>query len=658
LFRPIRKKPRTGMKRNFGSLPGPAAPGQVYVGNKSTKRGVTSGMANRIVRALLALSIFSMLPPPTQAAPAYTNLLLDRMRKAMLARPLSSIASIHLSGQIEVAGLKGTFQEWDDLRGRRFATAQEAGAFSGGSGWDGKVAWSQDYADLVTIDGGAAGRLMAIDQAYLDNLAYLRPDGGGATIVYAGRRTDSAATYDVLAVTAPQGSEIDLWIDPATHLIARETGTVGIISQTTNLSNYRRVDGITYPFFTSTQTSTGNAVTQHVSSVALNGDIGDRMRVPQSSVHDVSIRGASDTTIPIQIVNNHIYLSAIVDDRGPYTFILDSGGDYIITPQLATELAAKSAGGMRLSGVGSATESASFTHLNSIAVGSAVIRNQYALVLPIDTGFGMSEGMRIDGMVGYQFLARFLTTIDYLGSKLTLSPPSAAAPRGAAPVSFFVDGSIPRIPITIDGVSTTAEVDTGSRGGLGLSSPFVATHPAIAALAKTAPTVEGFGVGGASYARLGRVPAIGVGPYSIANSIVAFGVQNQGAMADPFNPANIGGAILRRFTVTFDYRNARLLLAKTPAFDAPAIFDRSGLFLIDQNGAYTIISAVAGSSAGHAGLAKGDVLVSVNGAPAAKWSLPSLRTLLASAAGTVVHLHIRGPRGHERDVTLTLADYV
>jgi C-terminal processing protease CtpA/Prc len=57
-------------------------------------------------------------------------------------------------------------------------------------------------------------------------------------------------------------------------------------------------------------------------------------------------------------------------------------------------------------------------------------------------------------------------------------------------------------------------------------------------------------------------------------------------------------------------------------------------------------------------LAKGDVILSINGTPTAKWSLSAMRTLLSGPTGTVVHLHIRGPRGNERDVTLSLSDYV
>ncbi len=592
-------------------------------------------------------------------ASASSRSLLDDLRKAMLSRPVSSIESLHTFGSMESLGIMGRAQEWDDVRGVRFTIDQNAGPLSGASGWDGRVAWSQDYAGLVTIDGGTAGRLQAIDQAYLDNLRYLRPDAGGAVVVYAGQRSAESRQYDVLAVTPPQGSELDLWIDSRTHLIERVTATFGVVSTTTVFSNYRRVDGLLYPFASSTQTSMGNSFAERVSNVELNAPVAERMRVPGRSVHDYAIAGGANTSVPLQIVNNHIYVNVMLDGRGPYTFVLDSGGDYIVTPDIAAALHAKIAGGVRLSGVGNATEGAAFTRVDTIAVGGAQIRNQYLLVLPIATGFGVAEGMRIDGMLGYQFLSRFLATIDYADAKLTLAmPPAAAQTADAAPIPFFFNGTIPNIPIVVNGVTTTAEVDTGNRAGLELLSPFLVSHSAIAALAKTAPAVTGFGVGGPSYARLGRMPSLQIGPYALSNVVTSFSVQTLGALADPFTAANIGGAVWRRFDVTFDYQHQRLLLAKSAEFDRPFSYDRSGLFLIDSNGAYIVLSVLAGSPAAAARLAKGDVLLSVNGAPAANSSLAALRALLSGPSGTIVRLHIRGPRGVERDVTLTLADYV
>lgn len=616
----------------------------------------------RSLRPLASLAAFLhlLVAPATATEVSSTKSVLDTLRKAMLSRPVASITSIHTSGSMDAVGIHGGVQEWDDARNARFAMATTGGPLTGSNGWNGKVAWSQDYAGLVTIDGGASGRLQAIDQAYLDNLRYLRPDAGGATVIYAGRRSDGSKTYDILAVTPPAGSEIDLWIDPRTHLIARETATIGIISSTTEVSGYRRVDGITFPFDSSTQTSTGNTVIQHLTSLDVNAPVAERMRVPQSSVHDFTITGTSSTTVPIEIVNNHIYVNVMLDDQGPYRFVLDSGGDYIVTPELAAALRAKSSGGVKISGVGAVTEGASFAQIKSIAIGSAVVRNQYSLVLPIATGFGVSEGLRIDGMIGYQLLARFLTTIDYANSKLTLAMPSVslALLAGTGVLPFYIDGTIPRVPISVDGISTSAEVDTGNRGTIELSSPFLAAHPALSGLAKTPPGVVGFGVGGPAYARLGRIPTVQLGQFTFSNVIASFTYQTKGAFADPFNPVNIGGGLLRRFSVTFDYPHQQMLLAKNAQYDGPFSYDRSGLFLIDEDGAITVLSVFPGTPAAGAGLRKGDVIVTINGGPASNTTLPGIRTLFAGPAGNLVHLHIRGPLGHERDVTLKLTDYV
>ncbi|HEY1882113.1 MAG TPA: retropepsin-like aspartic protease [Candidatus Cybelea sp.] len=599
-----------------------------------------------------------MLSTAPAAAATPTAALLDALRKATLGRPIGSITSIHTTGSMEAVGIRATAAEWDDVRAGRFYSSQAGGALTGASGWTGSVAWNQDYSGLVTVDGGIPGRQQAIDQAYLATLGYLKPGAGGAVVVYAGSRSDNGRTYDVLAVTPANGSEIDLWLDEQTHLIARENTSFGNVSATTVLSNYHRVDGLTYPFLTSTRTSEGNATSSRTGALVLNEPIGERMNLPAQHLHDFSIAGATTATVPVQVVNNHLYVSVMLNGRGPYTFVLDSGGDYIVTPELARRLGAKTSGEAQLGGVGSQTEGAAFARIDSIGVGSAKVGNQYVLVLPIATGFGMGEGMQIDGMLGYQFLARYVTTIDYANAKMTLTmPASASPPAGSASLPFIIDGTIPRIDVGVDGVTTSAEVDTGSRAALTLAAPFLAQNPTIAALAKTPVGVTGFGVGGPSFGRLGRIPNLTIGPFTIANSIADFTSDKSGAFSNPYNPANLGGGVWRRFVVTFDYGKHALYLVKSAAFDSSFPYDRSGLFLIDRAGEFTVLSAIAGSPAAAAGLAKDDVIVSVDGGPASRMSLAALRGLLSGSAGTVVHLHVRNATG-ERDVNLKLADYV
>jgi serine protease Do len=84
-------------------------------------------------------------------------------------------------------------------------------------------------------------------------------------------------------------------------------------------------------------------------------------------------------------------------------------------------------------------------------------------------------------------------------------------------------------------------------------------------------------------------------------------------------------------------------------------WDRSGLFLVNT-GSIKIIDVRPGTPAAKAGLKKGDVIVSLNGA--SNPSLREVRHALQAAPGTVEHLVVRRKDGDTHDVDLTLADYV
>jgi hypothetical protein len=611
-----------------------------------------------LAAALLAVALPAFAQAAAPAIDPRSVTVLAAVRSAMFHRPLSSVTSLHLAGTQITSGLHATFQEWDDLRGQRWVQAQVGGALTGTNGWDGHNAWVQDGTGLFHVDAGASTRLQSIDQAYLDTFAFLAPNAGGGNVSYGGQKTDKGRSYDILNVTPANGSPFAIWIDAHTHLVAKETGTIGLISATTNLSGYHTSHGVTFPHSLVSVTSDGNSQAVSLSAVGVNQNVRARMKVPASNVRDASIAGGT-TTVPIQIINNHIYVRGLLDGKGPFTFILDTGGAFIISPEVAAALKSGATGSAQIGGVGNATEAAGFTHIDALQIGDATVRNQYSLVLPIDKGFGVAEGLHIDGMIGYEFVARFLTTIDYAASTMTLAglPAAPAIAPNATAVPFFFNGTIPIVPIQIDGIHANGEFDTGSRGSLTLTSPFVAANPTLAADATTADGVAGFGIGGPSFAKLGRATEVKIGPFSFTHPTVAFVTQTQGGFADPLAPQNIGGDIWKRFTVTFDYPHSQVLLAPNASFGSAFVYDRSGLFLIDTGGAHVVLSARAGTPGAAAGLTKGDAILSVDGASAATMTLAQLRTTFMGPVGTVVRLRVKSAAG-ERNVDLTLRDYV
>lgn len=615
--------------------------------------------ALKVTAALAFLAAtFPLAAGSATTADVRARAVLASVRSATLARPLSSVRSYHSTGSVAAYGLTAKNDEWVDVARARYVERITGGPLAGAQGWDGTSAWEQDASGYAYVDDGTPARLQAIDQSYLDSFSYLAPDLRGGSARYVRRASAKGATYDIVRVTPPGGTPVELWVDAATHEIAKEIVSTGDSASTTVLSGYRRFGGVTIATRQSTSGSYGNSLAT-ISNVTFDVPTAALVNVPQWKDGDASIAGGGSATVPVNVENDHTYVNVMLDGKGPFAFVFDTGGTLIVTPEVAKALHASTGGGAQIGGVGNAMETAGFTHLDSISLGGATIRNQYALVLPIATSFGMAEGKHIDGMIGYEAPARFLMTIDYAKSTMTLAMPGdpSAETAAASYVPFTFDRTIPRVAVTVDGVQTSAQVDTGSRNGITLSSPFVAAHPKIAALQSTAPGVVGFGIGGPAMGRLGRIPNLEIGPFSLRDTIGVFDTQKHGAFSSPYNPANVGGGIWTRFTMTLDYAHRRIGLTPNAAANAAYPFDRSGAFVVDNAGAYTIVGVRAGTPAATAGLAKGDVILSIDGATASSETLPGIRATLCASAGTLVRLRVKGAGG-EREVVLKLADYV
>jgi hypothetical protein len=369
--------------------------------------------------------------------------------------------------------------------------------------------------------------------------------------------------------------------------------------------------------------------------------------------------GKTSTSIPVSLSENHVYLDVMLNGKGPYHFIFDTGGANIVDPAVAKEIGAFGKGSVQGSGVGSATENFSFANVAKLQVGDALLTNQLFGVAPTRQGFGVSAGRPVDGLIGWEVLARYVTTFDYANKTVTLSlPGTATAPENAHVVPFVFYGTQPQIACTIDGIPAECAIDTGARDTISLMSPFTSAHPQIVPATLTAPGVNGFGVGGPSIGRLGRVASVGIGDLTLTNLVADYSVQTQGAFAAPFVAANIGGNLLRRFTITFDYRNGTMALVPNATLHDPDVYERSGLFLIRHAGSTVIVDARPGTPAASAGIAKGDVIASIDGSPAGGMSLGQIRDVFYQPAGTVVTLQITGNDGAQRTVKLTLGDYI
>ncbi|MBV9277120.1 MAG: PDZ domain-containing protein, partial [Candidatus Eremiobacteraeota bacterium] len=84
-------------------------------------------------------------------------------------------------------------------------------------------------------------------------------------------------------------------------------------------------------------------------------------------------------------------------------------------------------------------------------------------------------------------------------------------------------------------------------------------------------------------------------------------------------------------------------------------YDRSGLFLIQNNGAVVVYDVLSDTPAAALGIKRGDIITAIDQKPR---SLQDAREMFRAAAGTRLTLSVKAASGAARNVDLVLTDYV
>ena len=563
-----------------------------------------------------------------------------------------------LTGQ----GLTGTDTSLVDLRTGNSVERYTLGPASGAEGFDGANAWEQGPNGEVNLQKGGDGLQLARNAAYRNANLWWRVDFGGAKVKALADQACGTSTCAVLEINPKGGLPFQAWFDQSSHLLDRTVLHVGARTTTMSFSDYRVVDGVRVPFTTVVDNGHGPQYLQTVTVTSVTFLPGQPVATwapPATHIRDVAIAGgAVQTTFPFRLLNNHIYTDAWVDGHGPLLFIVDTGGENILVPSTARSLGIKAEGAMAGTGVGNKAVSVGLAKVKSLKVGEADFKDQIVYVvdfIPNDV-----EGVDIKGMLGFTVFKRFVTRIDYGKHEITLIEPDHFDPKDAGTrVPFVFNGDLPEVQGTFDGIPGKFDIDTGSRASLTLTGPFAKQHGLRAANPKGVVAVDGWGVGGSSRSYVMRGRELAIGPVKIPGVVTALSLQKKGSFASPAYQGNIGGGILKRFVVTFDYAQHVMYLKPRPGPVADLdTYDRSGMWINQAGDGMRVMDATAGGPAAQAGIKAGDVITGVNGKPAASIRVHELRRELRDEApGTLVHFTIR--RGAQtRDLEVTLRDQI
>jgi Aspartyl protease/PDZ domain len=615
------------------------------------------------MRGTLFLSTAVALLAAAGAAQAETSAaqILDANHAAMGA-------SLDREGAVDVRydyageGLTGEVRSIFDLRGGGFVDSQDVGPTTGGNGFDGKTAWMRDLSGAITPEAGGDLRQLAVTEAYLDGNLWWRADRGGAKIEVLPPQASGDTHYDVLRVSPAGGKPFEAWFDAKTHWLARTIENQGAQTISINFADYREVGGAMVAAKQVIDDGTGTQYrqTMTIKSVAAGPTLpASAYAPPPWTPTDAHIDNAEGrVTVPIQLLNNHVYLQVKINGKGPFLCIFDTGGHSLLTPETAKALAVHAEGDAPGAGAGEGVVSAGFAKGVDFQIGDLTLTNQTVTVLPFASK--EVEGFDEQGMLGFELARRFVTVIDYGAKTITFIDPAKFDPKDpgvAVPIVFY--NHLPQVQGEFEGVPGRFDIDTGSRVELTLTKPFVEAHGLTAKHPKGVLAVDGWGVGGPSRSYVTRGDYFTLGPVRIDGLVASFGTQGKGAFSDPNYQGNVGSGLLKRFAVTFDYGHQIMYLKplQPPAGDV-AVFDRAGFWLNLSPAGFKVMDLTAGSAAANTGLKVGDEITAIDGVSAQKVDLPELRKRLRDEpAGTQVKLDVLAG-GQARSVTLTLRDQI
>jgi predicted aspartyl protease len=364
------------------------------------------------------------------------------------------------------------------------------------------------------------------------------------------------------------------------------------------------------------------------------------------------------TTVPYQFIDNRVVIACRVDGRGPYSFVLDTGANAtVITPELARALGLRTKAAGQTTGAGNGSQAISSTSLATLAIGSFSFAALQATVLDlreIKDNIGFNH---FDGVIGYPVLAKFETKIDADRHTVTFSRVPLAVPKTAKRIAFTLDGgTLVHIPATIDGIAGSVVLDTGDRSSLTLFGPFAHRNHFYDKYPGLPHALTGFGIGGPIYGDVFRLPSFNVLGANLTGIVTRASRQTGGVFASGPEAGSIGGGVLRRFDIVYDYPDRVLQVWPSAAARARDPYDRSGMWLSRENGSVVVRFVAAGGPAAASGVSAGSTVVSMNGRPIGTAGIPVARAFLATApTGTRVRLALND-RGKAETRTLELRD--
>jgi len=244
-------------------------------------------------------------------------------------------------------------------------------------------------------------------------------------------------------------------------------------------------------------------------------------------------------------------------------------------------------------------------------------------------------GVKIDGIIGYSFIRRYVIKIDYDVNQLEIyTPGNYRYPRGGQ----LLRPSFTTLPRQLAQIQDGKQIfnrfifDTGAGLCLLLSQDFVEDSNVFKTNRKFYPT-QAEGLGGKKQMELTVVKSVKIGPFKFRNVPVHVFDDTYNVTSYPLLGGIVGNDLLRRFNVILNYPQQSIHIKPNSHFNEQFDYSYTGLGIYLIDGEIRVIDVIKDSPGDRAGFKTGDVIFSVESNYSK--NIQTYKTLFQNAIGKI-----------------------
>ena len=563
----------------------------------------------------------------------------------------------YLEGTLSVAGLSGVMRHWSERPGRH-RTEIDLGVFRQTTGDNGEVAWELDANGKLRIERDEIALRMRGIYVEIERFEHLDPDSDVFEVTFEGTEEQNGVDCYIVKIANSLDDGYRLMYIDATSFLELRTSDIRHKQEShTTHSDFRDVGGILRPFRDETEhLPTGQTQVIEISVHETGGDIDlSLFDPPTEGADDFEFTGGGTSVdVPFEFIERHIFIPVTIG-CSERLWVLDTGASSsVIDSDYAADLGIATSGEIIGTGVGSTVE-CSFVTLPTLTVPGVEFAEQQAVAVAISGLFRRTSDMEIGGILGYDFLSRFVSRVDIANEMLTLYLPESFEYDGAGEIlDAPLSDNIFAVPALVDGeYGGRWTLDLGA-GGTAFLYPYAKEN---GLLDRPGITSVGFGAGGRIDKRTSRHETIEIGGITLERPLISRPAADVvGAFGGADHSGNMGNTVFRHLVLYLDYERQQVIVERGDDVASAFPEDRSGFALWrPELKDIRVLHVTDGTPAADAGVREGDVLVSINGITTRHLDLTSLRELMRAEVGTVYSLGIRRDGGL-REAAIELRD--